>query len=257
MKRTILPLFAALSLAACGGGGDGPAKAAPVMSIQYYGAPMPQASGGVTAKAAVAGAASDAGASETIATLTQALAAQGVTAAVTPITMSATALHDLVMSVNGGVRPTNDQLTVQPTGYAVVNFQLDDMVTSRDDPKQVAALDQFQSDLTTFIFQQDLAAKQTFILSAIPTCDFPPGHTAADGLNQAISNAVAVAFAFPVGTVDRGIVTDANGVTTDPYVIAHTASDCRTPDATMVGVWTNTAAARMAVNFKAGLDGLK
>lgn len=175
----------------------------------------------------------------------------------TPVTMSATALHDLVMSVNGGVRPTNDQLTVQPTGYAVVNFQLDDMVTSRDDPAQVAALEQFQSDLTTFIFQMDLAAKNTFILSPLPTCDFPPGHTAADGLAQAESNATAVAFSYLVGTVDRGIVTDANGMTTDPYVIAHTAADCRTPDATMIGVWTNSAAQRMAVNFKAGLDGFK
>ncbi|WP_438396413.1 hypothetical protein [Caballeronia sp. DA-9] len=257
MKKTLLPLLAALSLAACGGGGDGPAKAAPVMSIQYYGAPMPQASGGATAKAAVAAAASDAGASETVTTLTQALAAQGVTAAVTPVTMSATALHDLVMSVNGGVRPTNDQLTVKPTGYAVVNFQLDDMVTSRDDPKQVAALEQFQSDLTTFIFQQDLAAKQTFILTPIPTCDQPPGHAASDGLIQAENNATATAFAYVVGTVDRGIVTDANGVTTDPYLIAHMGADCRTPDSTIVDVWTNSAASRMAVNFKAGLDGLQ
>lgn len=257
MKHILLPLLAALTLGACGGGGDGPAKAAPVMSIQYYGAPMPQGAGGATAKAAIVGAASDAGAAETVTTLTQALAAQGVTASVTPITMSATALHDLVMSVNGGVRPTNDQLTVQPTGYAVVNFQLDDMVTSADDPAQVAAISQFQNDLTTFILQQRLAGKETFILSPIPTCDFAPGHTAGDGLGQAESNAVAVALAFQVGTVPRGTVTDLNGVTTDPYLIAHMGADCRTPDATIIGVWTNSAAERMAVNFKAGLDGLE
>lgn len=257
MKNALLPLLAALSLAACGGGGDGPAKAAPVISIQYYGAPMPQATGGASAKAAIVAAASDGGAAETVTTLTQALAAQGVTAAVTPVTMSATALHALVMSVNGGVRPTNDQLTVQPTGYAVVNFQLDDMVTSRDDPAQVTALAQFESDLTTFIFQQDLAAKQTFILKPIPTCDYPVGHTAADGLVDAESRATAVAFAYTVGDVGSALVADANGNLVNTTIAGHMGADCRTPDASIVGTWTDSAASRMAVNFKAGLDGLK
>ncbi|AET90654.1 gp28 [Burkholderia sp. YI23] len=227
------------------------------MSIKYYGAPMPQANQAVS-KAAVAHAASgpadDGGAAATVQTLTQALAAQGVTAEVTPVTMTATALHDLVMSTNGGVRPTNDDLAkanIKATGYAVVNFQLDDMVTSRDDPAQAAALEQFKQDLITFIQQQHLDAKWTFILTPIPTCDLPVGHTAADGLSEAEAKATSEALAFMAGEVPSSAVAQPNGDLINTSIIGHMGADCRTPDAYIVDHWTQTAAARMALSFNA------
>ncbi|MDR5824733.1 hypothetical protein [Caballeronia sp. LZ043] len=259
MKKTLAAALAGAALvAACGGGGDdGPSSTAHVMSIKYYGAPMPQA-GTTVAKSAVVHAASDAasdgGAAATVSTLTQALADQGVTANITPVTMSATALHDLVMSVNGGIRPTNDDLAkanVQPTGYAVVNFQLDDMTKSRDDPAQADALEQFQSDLITFILQQHLAARWTFILRPIPTCDFPVDHTAADGLLAAENAATAVALAFMAGEIPSSLVSNGNGGLINATIAGHMGADCRTPDASIVNTWTQSAAARMALNFKA------
>jgi hypothetical protein len=123
------------------------------------------------------------------------------------------------------------------------------MVTTRDDLAQVAALEQFQSDLETFIFQQCLAAKLTFVLTPIPTCDLTVDRTAAAGLIEAERCLV-----FLVGGVPLNTVTDATVATTSPFLSQHMVADCRTPDATVVSMWTTSAAERMAINFKAGFQ---
>ncbi|BBP95932.1 hypothetical protein BSFA1_10610 [Burkholderia sp. SFA1] len=116
MKKTIAAALAcAAVLAACGGGGDdGPSSTAKVATISYYGNPLPTAQSAQSAAkvAAVAHAASDPAASDagaqTALTLTQALAAQGVTAQVTPQVINGTTLHALIMGENNGLPPTQD-----------------------------------------------------------------------------------------------------------------------------------------------------
>jgi hypothetical protein len=262
MKNTV---FAALSisavLVACGGGGgDGaPASAAKVATISYYGNPLPQAkSAQATVKTAVIHAASDApasdAASQTAQTLTQALAAQGVTADVTPQVMNGTTLHALIMGENNGLPPTQDQFKTDPSGFIVVNFELDDMVTNKDDAAQVAAIAQFKQDLFTFIQRAHVAGKLVFVIVPIRTCDQPFGKSAADGVVEAASSAAFDAAGYAVGGLPTSVVVDANGVGTDTVTAGHMGADCRTPDGYLTNMWTATIATGMAPVIKDGLD---
>jgi len=253
MKKAFLPLFAALALAACGGGGGG-GSSAKVANISFYGNPLPSVTSGATAKVAVVHAASDAAASDgaatTVKTLTDALAAQGVTATVTPQVLNGTGLHALIMGENNGLPPTDDQFKTDQNGWLVVNFQIDDMVTNMDDPAQQAALATFQQDMYTFIRRAAVTGKFVFIIVPIPTCDVKTGHSAADGVIQAISGATAQALAFPVGGLPSNWVTDLSGVTTNTFTQGHLGADCRTPDAYLLNAWTESIAARIAPALK-------
>ncbi|WP_213778890.1 hypothetical protein [Caballeronia sp. dw_276] len=255
MKRTFLPLFACFAMAACGGGDGGAGAAAKVANISFYGNPLPSvAAGAAVAKIAVAPATSDTAASDgaatTVKTLTDALAAQGVTASVTPQVLNGTGLHALIMGENNGLPPTDDQFKTDQNGWLVVNFELDDMVTPMDDPKQQAALATFQQDMFTFIRRAGVTGKFVFIILPIPTCDAQTGHSAADGLIQAISGATAQALAFPVGGLPSNWVVDQNGVATNTFTQGHLGDDCRTPDAYLLNAWTTSIATRIAPALK-------
>ncbi|WP_250451158.1 hypothetical protein [Caballeronia sp. ATUFL_M2_KS44] len=260
MKKTIAAALAcAAVLAACGGGGDG-APASSNAKISFYGNPLQQAATPQsTAKvAAVVHAASDAPASDaatqTVQTLTQALAAQGVTADVTPQVMNGTTLHALIMGENNGLPPTQDQFKTDPSGFIVANFQLDDMVTRNDDPAQLAALAQFQQDLYTFIQRAHVAGKLTFVILPIRTCDQPFGKSAADGVIQAATTAASLSAGYAVGGVSYNAVSDANGVFTDTVTAGHMGADCRTPDAYLINMANQNMAERMAPVLKDGLS---
>ncbi|MDR5736166.1 hypothetical protein QCE47_28030 [Caballeronia sp. LZ025] len=259
MKKTIaVALACAAVLAACGGGGDGtPSSTA---KISYYGNPLPQAATtSATVKvAAVAHAASDFTASDaaaqTVQTLTEALAAQGVTADVTPQVMNGTTLHALIMGENNGLPPTQDQFKTDPSGFIVANFELDDMVTRNDDPAQVAALAQFQHDLYTFIQRAHVAGKLTFVILPIRTCAQPFGKSAADGVIQAATTATSLSSGYAVGGVPYNAVSDASGVFTDTVTAGHMGADCRTPDAYLINMSNQNMAERMAPVLKDGLS---
>lgn len=256
MKKLFLPLVAALVMTACGGGGDGGSAAtAKVANISFYGNPLPNvAAGAAVSKVAVVHAASDSAASDgaatTIQTLTDALAAQGVTATVTPQVLNGTGLHALIMGENNGLPPTDDQFKTDQNGWLVVNFQIDDMVTTMDDPTQQAALATFQQDMFTFIRRAGVSGKFVFIILPIPTCDAQIGHSAADGVIQAIVGATNQALAFSVGGLPLNLVTDANGVTTNTFTQGHLGADCRTPDAYLLNAWTESIAERIAPALK-------
>jgi hypothetical protein len=256
MKKAFLPLFTALTLAACGGGDEGsPASTAKVANISFYGNPLPSVStSAAAAKVAVVHAASDSAASDgaatTVKTLTDALAAQGVTATLTPQVMNGTTLHALIMGENNGLPPTDDQFKTDQNGWLVINFQIDDMVTPMNDPNQQAALATFQQDMYTFIRRAGVSGKSVFIILPIPTCDAPAEHSAADGVIQAISAATTQALAFPVGSLPSNWVVDMNGVKTNTFTQGHLSADCRTPDTYLLNAWTESIAARIAPALK-------
>jgi hypothetical protein len=268
LKRTACIVLAAL-LSACGGGGsDSPAPSTVIKkpTLSFYGNPLGSTVVKSSAKAATDTAASapesasDA-AAETVQTLQDALAAQGVTATVTPQVMDGTTLHALIMGENNGLPPTDDQFKTDPNGFLVVNFVLDDMVTPKDDPNQVAALAQFRQDLYVFIQRAHVSGKLVFVIQPIPTCDVPNiadggsgARTAADGLIEAIGNAAGQAGGFPVGGIDgMAYVTDPNThVVTNTYTAGHLGADCRTPDAWLTNQWTTAIATPIAAALKAG-----
>lgn len=259
--NTVFVAALALTLAACGGGGSDPAptpvaKTTPTLS--FYGNPLPTtpASGAVAnaqvVHALAADPASDAN-EETVTTLQDALAAQGVTAVVTPQLMNGTTLHALIMGEDNGLPPTNDQFVTDPSGFLVVNFTLDDMVTPKTSPTQQAAMVQFQQDMTTFIQRAEVAGKRTFVIMPIPTCDTVTGNSAADGLIQADEQVVGAAGGILVGALPLIETTDSNGVVTDTYTQGHLGSDCRTPDAWLLNAWTAAIATPIAAAMKQGL----
>jgi hypothetical protein len=262
MKTAALVIAAALAvtLTACGGGGSdsAPAPVAKKPTLSFYGNPLPTApaSGAVAnvqvVRADVAAPASDPNA-ETVTTLQDALAAQGVTATVTPQLMNGTTLHALIMGEDNGLPPTNDQFVTDPSGFLVVNFTLDDMITPRSDPNQQAALVQFTQDMTTFIQRAHVAGKLVFVILPIPTCDTVTGQSAADGLIEAANQAAGAAGGFGVGTLPSNGVADANGVVTNTFTQGHLGSDCRTPDAWLLNAWTQSIATPIAAAMKQGV----
>jgi hypothetical protein len=254
-------------LSACGGGGGSDAPSKPVEkvpTIAFYGNALVHAavvqgaahadvtaSDGTAASAPVADApttASDAAA--TVQTLTDALAAQGVTANVTQAVMDGTTLHTLVMSVDGGKSPTADQYTtVDQTEWTIVNFQLDDMVTSDLDPVQQAAIQQFTRDLIVFVQRQYVAGKRTFVVMPLPTCEANNQYTASSGLTEGIGNASSTVLFYDTGVINNDVSFDANGVPT--YTLAsHMGADCRTPDAYLQNLRTTAIATDIATRLK-------
>ena len=275
IKRTLCILTAAL-LSACGGGGsDSPAPSTSIKNptLSFYGNPL----GGPVAKSSAKAAtdvASDASAAtapvsasdaaaQTVATLQDALAAQGVTATVTPQVMDGTTLHALIMGENNGLPPTDDQFKADPSGFVVANFVIDDMVTPSNDPNQQAALAQFQQDVYTYVQRMHVAGKLVFLIQPIQTCDVPNvanaslgalgAHSAADGVAGAISKAATAAGGFPVGGLPATYVTDPNTyVVTNTYTEGHLGADCRTPDAWLNQQWINAIATPIAAAMKQG-----
>jgi hypothetical protein len=250
MKKTI---FAAALLsvivAACGGGGSGntPAPMTKTLKLSVYGNPLVSSTSPATAK--VQAAAFDqtpsaptpsSAAAATVQTLTDALAARGVTATVTPQVMDGTTLHQIIMGENNGLPPTNDQFKTEPSEWLVVNFQLDDMVTKASDPAQMAALDQFAQDLFVFNQRAMVAGKRVFAVLPILTCDVPNHDTASDGLVTAINKA-AQSSLTPVGGIPYPDQTNAG----------HMGADCRNPDAYIQNLRTQIIADDLASRYKA------
>lgn len=235
-KKMILAVLASMCLAACGGGGDAPVK---TLAISMYGKPVVSATPSKVARFSLISSAMAAdtatGTSDvqaTIQSLTDALAARGVTANVTPQVMDGTTLHQIVTTQYNGTSPTQDQFKVDPSEFVIINFQLDDMVTTWDDPAQQAATKQFSADLLVFSQWAAVNGRSIFVLMPIQTCDMR--DSAAAGLTAAIyaafSNGAPIRF---VGGNELAIIFDTNGVAhpTDGEDLSHLGADCRSPDA--------------------------
>lgn len=248
--KTAIAILLSLGLVACGGGGDN-STSPPVNKIQtisFYGKPLTSTTAQASAHAAVAHldvasaptATSDVPATPVLVSLTDALAAKGVTATVTPQILTATTLHALIIGTDAGLPPTPDQFKLDPSEWMIVNFELDDMTLDANDPVQQAASTQFRADLDIFIQRAFVAGKQPFIVLPFPTCDRPVGSTSADSLVDAELQ-VGGGRAFPVGAYSNIIAL--------PDWKTRMGADCRTPDADLINMRTNAVADQMAARF--------
>ncbi|MFX1765168.1 hypothetical protein PWP93_21815 [Paraburkholderia sp. A1RI-2L] len=264
MKKWLAAAFLfAVGLTACGGGGgnsDGgsPTPAAKALTISMYGKPIVSAPAKVARaqfsliSAAVAaeapGAASDTQA--TVQTLTDALAARGVTASIAPQVMDGTTLHQIVTTQYSGKSPDPSQFK-DPSEWLIVNFQLDDMVTPASDPAQQAAAQQFSADLLVFSQWAAVAGKAVFVVYPIQTCDTQYSASAALdwALHDAFSHGAPIRF---TGGVPTGFGFDASGKPT-PNVgtdLSHYGADCRTPDAYLQNLQVQSIADDVALAYK-------
>lgn len=265
MYKLAAAVTLAISLAACGGGGSDSTPAQPVAKVptlSFYGNAL-VAPAKATAKAAASEAASAAApasasdaAAATVQSLTDALAAQGVTANVTAQVMDGTTLHAIVMGENNGLPPTPDQFGKDPSEWLIVNFTLDDMVSTIDVPSQAAALAQFQQDLTVFIQRGHVSGKNTFVVTPIQSCDgSPSGFSATEGLRNAENQASYAAFAFITGLGSGPIVVGPDGKNVDTLTQGHMGADCRTPDAYLLNLQTQAIATDIAGRLKLAAEG--
>ncbi|MFM0479126.1 hypothetical protein PQQ81_01205 [Paraburkholderia strydomiana] len=248
--------FVALGVAACGGGGDGN-SAAPTtktMKLSLYGQPLVKSATSAHAQAIpIVSAASSATATNTDATATvsalqAALIARGVTADVTAQVMDGTTLHQIVMGENNGLPPTPDQFKTDPSGYLIVNFQLDDMVTPWSDPAQVAAVQQFVQDLTVFSQRASVSGKLVYAVVPIQTCDGSGG--AAYALQSAIIQASQKTLIGQIGAIPFNVAFGPDGKPLASPDLVHLGADCRTPDAYLLDMRTNAIADYIAALYK-------
>lgn len=259
MRKLLSALLIFVSLAACGGGSS--VSTTPTNNTQklsFYGSPLGSTPTTQTASFSfISEAVADTPMDDTVLSLQQALAANGVTATVTPQAGTATELHALIMGTDGGLPPTNDQFKTDLNSWVVANYQPDDTITPM--AQQTAALAQFQQDVTTFIERMHVAGKQVWMVLPVPTCDYPAGwtatgqYTAADGAILAIQGAAAAAGGQATGGFPQSYVNTINpdGSTTVTNVTTegHMGADCRTPDAYILNLRTNL----MAQNIAQGL----
>jgi hypothetical protein len=262
MKKALAAaIFLAVGLVACGGAGGDSVPAQPVakaLTISMYGKPLVSAPAKVARaqfsliSAAVAaeapGAASDAQA--TVQTLTDALAARGVTANIAPQVMDGTTLHQIVTTQYSGKSPDPSQFK-DPSEWLIVNFQLDDMVTPASDPAQQAAAQQFSADLLVFSQWAAVAGKAVFVVYPIQTCDTQYSASAALdwALHDAFGRGAPIRF---TGGVPTGFGFDTNGKPT-PNVgtdLSHYGADCRTPDAYLQNLQVQSIADDVALAYK-------
>jgi hypothetical protein len=187
----------------------------------------------------------------TVQTLQDALTARGVPATVTAQVMDGTTLHQIVMGENNGLPPTPDQFKTDPSGYLIVNFQLDDMVTPATDPAQAAAISQFAQDLAVFTQRASVSGKLVYAVQPIETCDAPNGTGAAFGLMSAISQAQSKSLLNTIGAISFGVAFGGSqGAALPSPDLVHLGADCRTPDAYLLNLRTNAIADYIAVLYK-------
>jgi hypothetical protein len=153
------------------------------------------------------------------------------------------------MGENNGLPPTDDQFKSDPSEWMIVNFQLDDMVTSTLDANQQASIDQFISDLTVFSKRAAVAGKAVFAVAPIQTCD--TWYSAASGLSNAISRARdAGAPVQLIGRVPLSISFDTSDHPIPSPDLAHLGADCRTPDAYLQNALVQSIADSIAAAYK-------
>lgn len=248
MKKTITAVLVSFALTACGGGGDSSSStpAAKSLKLSFYGQPLVTNSttshAQLTARAATASApiASSSAAGATVQTLQEALVARGVPAAVSAQVMDGTTLHEIVQGENDGLPPTSDQFKTDPSEWLIVNFQLDDMVSTVDVPTQQAAISQFIDDLAVFVQRAAVSGKRVFAVVPIQTCDAEPGFSAAYGLFYAISQASNKSSLSTVGALSINLTTP-----------EHLGADCRTPDASLLNARVQAVADSIASQYQA------
>ncbi|HEF4773276.1 hypothetical protein [Burkholderia multivorans] len=231
MKKIIaalaIPLF--LSLAACGGGDDsGPDSSGPAIKLTYSGMPLVTSQRARTMAAAtdVSSSASAPGVpandvQPTISALQDAFKERGADIAVYPGVVNGSKLHDIVMSENGGVGPTYDEVVsanVNISTWLLVNFEFDDMRGYIDTPEKRAMVEQFRRDIK--IYRDREYMKGNVVLIPLPLGTCLPSRADAPTAAQALYDIVQRVGAFNYESM-------AFPPAVDP---AHMGADCQSPD---------------------------
>ncbi|WP_370590983.1 hypothetical protein [Burkholderia pseudomallei] len=224
IKQTTAAVLLALTLAACGGGDDSPAASGPAIKLTYSGAPLVSP----TNKARMMAAADIAASSpvtpdsqDTITRLQDAFKARGADIGVYPGIINGSKLHDIVMSENNGVGPTNAEISaanVNISTWTLVNFQFDDMRGYIDTPEKAAMVAQFRHDIQVYSDREYMKGNVVFVPLALGSC--LPSRTDSQTAVEAFNNIARSVGAFNAETM-------AVPPTVDP---AHMGADCQTPD---------------------------
>ncbi|WOD18971.1 hypothetical protein [Paraburkholderia kirstenboschensis] len=160
-------------------------------------------------------------------------------------------MHQIVMGENNGLPPTPDQFKTDPSGYLIVNFQLDDMVTPATDPTQAAAISQFAQDLAVFTQRASVSGKLVYAVLPIQTCDAPNGTGAAFGLISAIAAAKNHSNLNTIGGIPFGVSFGGSQGNAIPSPdLAHLGADCRTPDTYLLNMRTDAIADYIAALYR-------
>jgi len=227
IKRLTAVAVLSAFLAACGGGDDSASTAVntgPAIKLTYSGAPLVSTANKARAMAAADPAAASpvvSDSQDTISRLQDAFKARGANIGVYPGIINGTKLHDLVMSENNGVGPTNEELAaanVNISTWTLVNFQFDDMRGYIDTPEKEAMVAQFRRDLQVYRDREYMKGNVVFAPLAIGSC--LASRTDAQTAMQSFNNIARDigAFNFESTAVPPAV---------DP---AHMGMDCQTPD---------------------------
>ncbi|MGY6256529.1 hypothetical protein ACXIVK_23965 [Paraburkholderia caledonica] len=222
------------------------------MKLSLYGQPLVKSSTSAHAQAipltaaASSTSATSTDANATVDALQAALAARGVTANVTAQVMDGTTLHQIVMGENNGLPPTPDQFKTDPSGYLIVNFQLDDMITSGSDPAQAAAATQFADDLTVFSQRATVSGKLVYAVLPLPKCN-DPNDSARNVLIGSIVQAQRKSMLNTMGGIPFCQGTDNYCAA---WVAANHGAQCSTPEADLETMRTNSIADYVAALYK-------
>ncbi|KVP60819.1 hypothetical protein WJ91_06420 [Burkholderia ubonensis] len=245
MKKILAALTFPLciSLSACGGDDGGTPTAPSKFAVKLTFSGVPLVTQQKTSRMAQMDGASQAPSDgqATVDALQKKFTAAGTGITVYPGVVDGTTLHQIVMSVNNGIGPTEDemrkaQVPAVMSEWVVVNFQLDDMRTGRNDPAQVAALEQFRKDLLVFQNRLYLEGKSLYKVIPIRTCELPAGETAADGLIDTLNSVPGNGFLMGLW---------------DAPSKEHMGVDCRTPDQATLDAHLDAVVTPIVASYKA------
>ncbi|WP_203460549.1 hypothetical protein [Burkholderia thailandensis] len=248
IKQTTTAVLLALTLAACGGGDDSPAASGPAIKLTYSGAPLVSP----TNKARMMAAADTAASSpvtpdsqDTITRLQDAFKARGADIGVYPGIINGSKLHDIVMSENNGVGPTNaeiDAANVNISTWTLVNFQFDDMRGYIDTPEKAAMVAQFRRDIQVYRDREYLKGNVVFVPLALGSCI--PSRADSQTAMQTFNNIArdVGAFNFEYMAVPPAV---------DP---AHMGADCETPDSIAQQAYFDHVVDFLMSHYKVALD---
>jgi len=255
MKK-ILASFAVpvcFALTACGGGDDGgPASSGPAIKLTYSGAPLvtSQRARTMAAVTDLSSAASAPGVSTsdvqpTIAALQNAFKARGADIGVYPGVINGSTLHDIVMSENNGVGPTDGEIAaanVNISTWTLVNFQFDDMRGYIDSAEKQAMVGQFLRDIKIYSDREYMKGNVVFVPLSLGTC--LPNRADASTAAQAFNDVARTVGAFNYESM-------AVPPAVDP---THMGADCQSPDDTAQQAYFDHVVDFLVSHYEVALD---
>lgn len=264
MKKTIIAVVTAATLAACGGGDDGPTASDPAIKLTYSGAPIVAARSArvmATAASTTAGGGVMSSTQATIDALQAAFKARGADIGVYPGVVDGAALHQLVMAENGGVGPTHDEVfnaNVNVSEWVLMNFEFDDMTGYIDTPEKQAAVDQFKQDLAVYGAREYMKGRVVHAVLPIVSCQPERVERYIDAAGFAYERRYPTASRALYGAINSASRSGAVSFLTIGGVYqsnpAHMGDDCSTPDQSAQDEQISRIVDPLVINYHTVLD---